>query len=110
MDEIDKPVLVYTTCPSQEAAESIGGALVEAGLAACVNILPGMVSIYVWQGDRQRDEEVVMIAKTRTAMAKAVTSKIEELHPYDVPAVLVLPVSGGAARFMAWIGEQTADD
>ena len=76
MQENDKAVLVYTTFPSLEAAEEIGTALVDAGLAACVNILPGMVSIYVWNGARNRDTEVVMIIKTRAALAERVQHEV----------------------------------
>ena len=103
-----RAVLIYATCPSLAEAERIGGRLVDAGLAACVNILPGMVSIYVWQGQRHRDGEVVLIAKTRGGLAKQAVSEIRSLHPYDNPAVVVLPVTGGAEAFLAWIEAQTA--
>jgi periplasmic divalent cation tolerance protein len=106
LQENDKPVVVYSTCPSLAVAEEIGSELVERGLAACVNILPGMVSIYVWQGERQRDEEVVVIVKTTEKRANDVIAAICELHPYDVPAALVLPASGGAEDFVDWIRAQ----
>ena len=70
MDENDKPVLIYATFPSVAEAERIGGALVDQGLAACVNILPGMTAIYVWEGKRQRDSEAAMIIKTRANLAE----------------------------------------
>lgn len=108
MDENNKPVLVYTTCPSLAIAEEISFALVEEGLAACVNIIPGMVSIYSWKEGRQRDEEIVAIVKTRSAISDRVVERIIELHPYDVPAALVLPVSGGSSAFLDWIDEQTS--
>ena len=108
MDNNTSPVVVYSTCPSLAVAEEIGGQLVEGGLSACVNILPGMIAIYSWQGERQRDEEVVLIAKTQAGLADRVVARIVELHPYDEPAALVLPVSGGSASFLAWIGEQTS--
>ena len=107
MDENNKPILVYTTCPSLAIAEDIGGTLVEEGLCACVNILPRMVSIFSWQGQRERDEEAVMIVKTQSRLADRVTERIVAVHPYDVPAVLVLPVSGGSRSFLDWIEEQT---
>lgn len=107
MEENDKPVLIYATFPDMGAAESAAGALVDRGLAACVNILPGMVSIYIWQGRRERASEVVMIAKTRDAVADEAMSAIVSLHPYDNPAVLLLPVTAGAEKFCAWIVEQT---
>ena len=108
--ENDKAVLVYSTFPAVDTAESVGGHLVDAGLAACVNILPGMVSIYRWEGQRQREAEVVMIIKTRASLADRVVAETRERHPYENPALLVLPVEGGSAPFIAWIlGETTRD-
>jgi periplasmic divalent cation tolerance protein len=104
----DKLVLVYATFPSAETAEAAGGRLVELGLAACVNILPAMTSIYVWQGQRHREAEAAMIIKTRAALAEAVIAEGRKLHPYENPAFLVLPVAGGAAEFVAWVEAQTA--
>ena len=108
MQANDKPILIYTTFPSREDAERIGGDLVDGGLAACVNIIPGMTSIYNWKGTRQRDSECVGIIKTRSALADAVTARVRALHPYDNPAVVVLPIEGGAGDFLRWIADQTA--
>ena len=100
--------VVYATFPSLAEAERIGGDLVDLGLAACVNIMPGMVSIYVWEGARHRDGEVAMIAKTRASLAPAVVEAVRARHPYANPALLVLPVSGGSDAFLGWIAAQTA--
>jgi periplasmic divalent cation tolerance protein len=100
-------VLIYTTFPSAESAEKAGGALVDRGLAACVNLLQGMTSIYVWQGKRQRDIEAVMIIKTRASLAEDVIRVIRDGHPYSNPALLVLPVVGGSQDFISWIKERT---
>jgi periplasmic divalent cation tolerance protein len=108
VNENDKTVLIYSTFPSPEAAERVGGALVDRGLAACVNILPGMTSIYVWQGQRHREAETVMIVKTRAQIADTVVAEASRMHPYTNPAFVVLPVSGGAPNFLRWIAEQTA--
>ena len=108
MDQDDKPVLIYSTYPSTADAERIGGALVDGGLAACVNILPGMTSIYVWEGKRQRDAEAAMIIKTRAGLADAAIAEARKLHPYSNPAFVVLPVDGGSQDFLRWIMEQTA--
>jgi periplasmic divalent cation tolerance protein len=108
VNENDKAVLIYSTFPSPEAAERIGGALVERGLAACVNILPGMTSIYVWQGQRHREAETVMIVKTRAQLADTAVVEARRMHPYTNPALVVLPVSGGSPDFLRWIAEQTA--
>ena len=109
MRENDKPVLIYSTFPSAEEAERIGGALVDRGLAACVNIFPGMTAIYVWEGKRQRESEAAMIIKTRGSLASEAIAEARKLHPYTNPALLVLPVTGGSEDFMRWIAEQTAD-
>lgn len=107
MQENDKAVLVYATFPSLETAETEGAVLVDAGLAACVNILPGMVSIYIWNGARHRDAEVVMIIKTRRSLAERVIAEVRGRHPYDNPALLILPIEGGSSDFLAWIQTQT---
>lgn len=107
MQENDKAVLIYSTFPDAAAAERVGGTLVDRGLAACVNIIPGMTSIYHWQGARHRDAEVVMIIKTRASLADQVVAEAKALHPYDNPALVVLPVLGGSADYLGWILERT---
>jgi periplasmic divalent cation tolerance protein len=107
LDPNDKPVLIYATFPSAAEAERIGGELVDRGLAACVNILPGMTAIYVWDGKRQRDSEAAMIVKTRASLADTAIAAARKLHPYSNPAFVVLPIDGGSADFLRWIGEQT---
>jgi periplasmic divalent cation tolerance protein len=104
----DKPVLIYSTFPSPEEAERIGGALVDRGLAACVNIFPGMTAIYMWEGKREKGSEAAMIIKTRESLAHTVIAEARKLHPYSNPAFVVLPVVGGSEDFLRWIGEQTA--
>ena len=105
--ERDTPILVYATFPSLDEAERIGGRLVDDGLAACVNILPGMVSIYVWQEQRQRDTECAMIIKSRAALADRIVETVRSLHPYDNPALAVLDITGGSPPFLEWILERT---
>ena len=82
---MERAVFVYTTWPSVVEAEKAGRAVVEAGLAACVNILPGMISHYRWQGAVERAEEAVMIVKTRASLAERVRAAIKDTHPYDTP-------------------------
>jgi periplasmic divalent cation tolerance protein len=108
LHENDKPVLIYSTFPSQSEAERIGGRLVDCGLAACVNIFPQMTAIYIWDGKRQRESETAMIIKTRAALAHTAIAEVRKLHPYANPALLVLPIIGGSDDFMAWIAAQTA--
>ena len=76
-------------------------------MAACVNILPQITAIYVWEGRLQREEEAAMIIKTRAGMADEVVAEVRKLHPYANPALLVLPVTGGSSDFMRWIVQQT---
>ena len=108
MDANDKPVLIYSTYPSAEEAERIGGALVDRGLAACVNVFPGMTSIYIWEGKRERGSEAAMLIKTRASLADRAIAEARKLHPYSNPAFLVLPITGGSEDFLRWIAEQTA--
>lgn len=103
----DRAVFVYTTYPSLVEAERIGKAVLEKRLAACINILPGMISHYWWQGAIERGEEVVMIIKTRASLADAVRAEVKALHSYTTPAILVLPVQGGEPGYLAWLMEET---
>jgi periplasmic divalent cation tolerance protein len=103
----DDPVLIYTTFPTAEDAKRVGAVLVEARLAACVNIFPGMISIYEWKGARELADEVAMIIKTRASLVDAVLAETKRLHPYELPALLVLPTEGGSEEYCGWILSQT---
>ncbi len=94
---------IYMTAGSLEEARRIGRELVSAQLAACVNILPQMQSIYVWEGQLQEDAEVVMIAKTTAARTAELIAKVKSLHSYSVPCVVSLAVEDGHAPFLEWI-------
>jgi periplasmic divalent cation tolerance protein len=108
---MERAVFVYTTYPSIVEAERAGRALVERRLAACVNILPGMISHYWWQGAIERAEEVVMIIKTRAGLAEPVRAAVKEMHSYTTPAVLVIPIETVDPDYHAWIvGETRAAD
>jgi periplasmic divalent cation tolerance protein len=99
--------LAYITCESLEQARMIGRTVVAERLAACVNILPGMVSMYWWQGKIEEAAEVVLVAKTRMTLADALTSRVAALHSYDVPCVVVLPILRGNPDFLRWIESET---
>lgn len=107
MDAHDKPVLIYATYPDTAMAEASGRSLVEEGLAACVNILPGMVAIFRWEGAVERAQECVMIIKTRSALAELVIAAAKAAHPYTTPAFVVLPVEGGLEAYLDWIATST---
>jgi periplasmic divalent cation tolerance protein len=104
----DRPVLIYTTFPSLDDAKRVGDALVAARLAACVNMFPGMISIFEWKGVREEADEVAMIIKTRSSLAETVFEETKRLHPYKLPALLLLPTEGGSAEYCGWIASQTA--
>jgi len=103
----ERAVFVYTTFPSLVEAERIGRAVVERRLAACVNILPGMISHYWWQGTIERGEEVVMILKTRASLVEDVRAAVKELHSYTTPAILTLPIEGGDENYLGWLMAET---
>jgi periplasmic divalent cation tolerance protein len=107
VQENDKPVLIYSTFPSPEAAEAVGRELVERRLAACVNILPGMASIYRWEGAIARDSEAVMIIKTRAGVAGQVIAAVKVRHSYANPALVVLPTIGGSDEYLRWLEVET---
>ena len=104
---MERAVFVYTTYASIVEAERIGRALVERRLAACVNILPGMVSYYRWQSTIERGEEVVMIIKTRASLAEAVRTAVREMHSYTTPAILTIPIESVDPDYHAWIVAET---
>jgi periplasmic divalent cation tolerance protein len=104
---MERAVFVYTTYPSSVEAEAAGRALVERRLCACANILPGMVSLYWWQGKIDRGDEVVMIIKTRASLAEAVRAAVRQMHSYATPAILVLPIESVDPDYHAWIVAET---
>ena len=103
----ERAVFVYTTYPSLVEAERIGKAVLKRRLAACVNILPRMISHYRWEGAIERAEEVVMIIKTRASLAEAVRAAVKEMHSYTTPAILVLPIEGGEPGYLEWMMQET---
>jgi periplasmic divalent cation tolerance protein len=104
---MERAVFVYTTYPSIVEAERAGRSLVERRLCACVNILPGMVSLYWWQGAVERGDEVVMIIKTRASLAEAVRAAVKQMHSYTTPAILVVPIESVDPDYHAWIVKET---
>jgi periplasmic divalent cation tolerance protein len=104
---MERAVFVYTTFPSLVEAEQVGRAIVERRLAACVNILPGMISHYWWQGTLERGEEVVMIIKTRASLAEPVRAAVKEMHSYTTPAILVIPIESVDQAYLGWILTET---
>lgn len=98
---------MLSTAGSRDEAERIATALVEERLAACVNLVAPITSIYRWRGAVERAEEVLLVVKTRRSLAARVVARIRALHSYDVPEAIVLPIEGGAADYLAWVATET---
>lgn len=101
--------MVYITCRDKAEAEKVGRALIEDRLAACVNIMDGMQSMFRWQGKVDRDRETVLIAKIGAGLVNRLTDRVRSVHSYDCPCVVALPVIGGNPEFLQWIREETGD-
>ena len=101
---MSEPVhVVLVTAPDAEVGARIARALVAEGLAACVNLVPGVRSIYRWQGAVHDDAEVLLIAKTRAALVSALGDRVRALHPYELPEVIALPVATGSEPYLEWL-------
>lgn len=108
MPQIEEPVFIYSAWPSPETAEAAGAALVEARLAAAVNVIPGMHSIYRWQGAVERADETLMIIKTRRGRIDDVIAEVRRRHPYEEPGIAVLPLTGGSAGYLDCICRESS--
>ncbi len=102
-----RPQLCLVTAPDREVAGRIARALVDERLAACVNILPGITSVYRWEGAVETGEEVLLLAKTMRSGLDALTARVVELHPYDVPEVIAVEIGGGLPAYLEWIAAET---
>jgi periplasmic divalent cation tolerance protein len=98
---------VYMTAKDMEEARSIGDRLVESGLAACINILGSIDSIFMWKGEIQHDTEVAFIAKTKAGKVPELVEMVKSLHSYEVPCIISLPISDGNPEFINWIIENS---
>lgn len=105
---LNQPLLVLANVPDQTLAERMADALVEQGLAACVNILAPARSVYRWQGKVQRDTEIPLLIKTTQARYQELQQAIIQLHPYDVPEIIALPITAGLPAYLAWMQDETA--
>jgi periplasmic divalent cation tolerance protein len=103
-------VVVLMTAPDADVASRISNKLVDERLVACVNILPGLRSIYRWEGKRCDEAEVLCVMKTRLGLFSALRDRIAALHPYQVPEIIALPLCAGSAPYLDWIRESTKPD
>lgn len=104
---MEKHIVVYCTTPSNEVAVAIAESLVPGRLAACVNIVGGISSIYTWKGKLCREEECLMIIKTRRDLFERLRERIVSLHPYEVPEIVAIPIVSGHVPYLDWIDEST---
>lgn len=100
-------VLVYITVPNESDGHRLAQALVERRLAACVNMVPQITSIYRWKGEIEIDSESLLLAKTQAALIPRLRSAVAEMHPYDVPAISAVPLQDVHPPYLAWIFEET---
>ena len=101
-------IVVLSACASAEEAQRLARALVEKRLAACVNVIPGIRSVYKWKDAIQEDEEVLLVIKTSRALMEEVKDEIERLHSYELPEVIALQVVDGSERYLAWMNRELA--
>jgi periplasmic divalent cation tolerance protein len=102
-------IVIFVTCPAAES-DRIASQLVEEQIVACVNIVPGIISIYRWQGKVCRDSEHLLIMKTERKLWQTLEKRVRELHPYDVPEIIEWPIENGYAPYLNWITESVKKD
>jgi len=100
-------VVVFVTAPSAEVATALAKTLVTEKLVACVNIVPGLRSIYAWEGKVCDEEEVLCVIKTKRALFPALRERVVALHPYQIPEIIALPLIEGNAPYLAWVRDET---
>ena len=103
----DDYIIVFNTCNSSVCASSIAETLVSNKLAACVNIVKGIESVYQWKGEIEHDEEILLIIKTRQSLFSQVQNAIQELHNYELPEIIAVPIEAGEKNYLNWIQSAT---
>jgi periplasmic divalent cation tolerance protein len=99
--------ITFSTCKDLRQANRIARALVKEKLAACVNILPGVASIYTWEGRIEEGKEVLLVIKSRAALSKKLAARVKALHSYSVPEVVTIPIASGNPDYLRWVREST---
>lgn len=95
--------LLFCTCPDHPTALTLAEPLVSERLAACVSLLPGITSVYRWEGEIHRDAEVLLMIKTTLDCVEPLTERLRQLHPYEVPEIIAVPITEGLADYLSWI-------
>ncbi|MCB1875650.1 MAG: divalent-cation tolerance protein CutA [Chromatiales bacterium] len=96
-------LLVFCTCPDQVAGESLAATLIEEKLAACVNLIPGLLSIYRWEGRTERSSECLLLIKSDQTHYPRLEMRLQELHPYELPEIIAVPVTRGLPGYLQWV-------
>ncbi|KAH0694158.1 hypothetical protein KY285_021255 [Solanum tuberosum] len=109
-NKIVPSIVVYVTVPNKELGKKLAGSIVKEKLAACVNRVPGVESVYEWQGEVQTDSEELLIIKTRESLLEALTEHVKANHEYDVPEVIAMPIVGGSPQYLEWLKNSTWDE
>mgnify|MGYP000132523424 CR=1 FL=1 len=101
--------VVLVTCPDMASARRVAEGLLKDRLAACINIVSGLKSLFWWKGRLEEADEVLLIIKTRLALVRDLIARVKELHPYEVPEVVALPIVEGSDDYLAWLGEEVRE-
>ncbi|ACI19651.1 divalent-cation tolerance protein CutA [Dictyoglomus thermophilum] len=96
-------ILAIVTIDTWENAERISNILLDEKLSACINIIPGVKSIYIWQGEKKSDDEVIMLIKTEKNKFPDLVKRIKELHPYELPEIIGIPINYGLPEYLEWV-------
>lgn len=99
--------IVFVTCPNNKVANKIANILLKKKLAACINILPKIESMYWWEGKIEKSNESLMIIKTKSGLLKKVENEIKKIHPYEVPEVISIKIDRGSEKYLNWIKRVT---
>ncbi|XP_019238442.1 PREDICTED: protein CutA, chloroplastic [Nicotiana attenuata] len=108
-NKIVPSIVVYVTVPNKELGKKLAGSIVKEKLAACVNRVPGVESVYEWEGEVQTDSEELLIIKTRESLLEALTEHVKANHEYDVPEVIAMPIVGGSPQYLEWLKNSTRE-
>ena len=111
MNENNDPILVMVAAPDQRTGMKVARALVDAGLAACVNLSPNVLSVYRWEGEIHEESEVILLIKTCSNLfEEKLIPLVQELHPYDLPEIIALPILAGEKNYLEWMMKETDRD
>lgn len=102
-------IVIFVTASSEEEARTLARKLVDSRLVACANVVPGLQSLFHWKGNVEEAKEVLLILKSRAELFDRVEQRVRELHSYEVPEIIALPILQGSAPYLAWINEETGD-